>query len=222
MLKFSRWKTTAILGLTILVCLAAVPSALPTDMFAQLPTWAQQKFQLGYDLRGGERVQLIVDESDLRQHRLDQLRDDMRRLLREQRIGYAGMQICENGAEVSIREAADMPRALEVFRQYTRPLVATAKPAPRIPADGRAGVMSDRNAPIPSADLVLSVADRVIRLVYTDAAHVEHRRLATRASFEVARRRLRDVNVPHEIHLVGDERIVVEVAVSGWRQLMMY
>jgi preprotein translocase subunit SecD len=220
MLEFPRWKTIAILCVTILVCLAAVPSALPSDLFAQLPTWAQRKFQLGYDLLGGERLQLVVDEKSVREMRLDWVRNDMRRLLREQRIPHTRVQIREDGVEVSIREAADMPHALEAVRYYTRPLVATAKPAPRIPADGRASVISDRSARIPLPDLDMSVADRVIRLTYTDAANIEHRKLATRASFEIVRRRLRDLKVPHEIHLVGNERIVVETAALGWRNVM--
>ena len=220
MLEFPRWKTIAILGVTILVCLAAVPSALPSNLFAQLPTWAQRKFQLGYDLQGGERLQLIVDEKSFHEMRLDRVRDDMHRMLREQRIPHTRVQIREDGVEVSIRQAADMPRALEVVAYYTRPLVATAKPAPRIPADGRASVISDRAAPIPLPDLDMSVTDRMVRLTYRDAANIEHRKLATRASFEIVRRRLRDLNVPHEVRLVGDERIVVETAALGWRNIM--
>lgn len=220
MLTYSRWKTTAILGVTVLVCLAAVPSALPKDTFAQLPRWAQWKFQFGYDLTGGERIQLIVDRADARQYLLDRLKEDMRGILRQQRIGHAGMQVRENAVEVVIRNASDMPRAVDLFRHYSRPLEhGSVKPAPRIPADGRASVIADRSAPVPAPDLVMTASDRVIRLAYTDAAEVEHRRVAVHWSFEIMKRRIRDLGMPHQVHRIGD-RIVVETAALGWRNIM--
>ena len=222
MLYFSRWKTAAILGTALVVSLAALTNLLPASTFDNLPTWAQRKFHLGYDLQGGERVQLIVDENAVRKMWLDRLRDDMRRLLREQRIPNTGVQIRADGAEVWIREVADMPRAMMAFQDYAQPTaeLPIAKPAPRIPADGWASLTSDRSAPVPPPQLDLTVADRLVRLTYTAAANVEHRRLGTRGSFEIIRRRLRDLNAPHEIYRVGDERIVIETTALGWRNIM--
>jgi hypothetical protein len=40
MLEFSRLRTAAILGLTMVVCLAAVPGVLPAAAFGRLPHWA--------------------------------------------------------------------------------------------------------------------------------------------------------------------------------------
>src|SRR5882724_4469716 len=61
MLYFSRWKTAAILGTTLIVCLAALTNVLPAATFDSLPGWAQRKIELGMDLRGGTHVQLAVD-----------------------------------------------------------------------------------------------------------------------------------------------------------------
>src|ERR1700754_563325 len=135
---YSRWKTASILGVTVLVCLAAVPSALPASAFAQLPAWAQRKFVLGYDLAGGSRIQFEVDRAFIYRQHVERLRDEMRHLLRDHRIPYAGLAIREGGAEVTIREDADMARAVQVFGEYARPRLLPPGPAPyaNIQVDG--------------------------------------------------------------------------------------
>jgi preprotein translocase subunit SecD len=53
MLYFSRWKTAAILGTALIVCLPALTNVLPAATFDSLPGWAQRKIELGMDLGGG-------------------------------------------------------------------------------------------------------------------------------------------------------------------------
>src|ERR1051325_2928878 len=131
MLKFSRWKTTAILGLTILVCLAAVPSALPNEMFAHLPAWAQRKFELGYDLTGGSRVQLEVKAADVKRLRLEILRNDIDDLLRRNKVAHIRVAVRDGGVEFAVRDLADLPRALTVLDPLISPLAEPAPPNER-------------------------------------------------------------------------------------------
>src|SRR4051794_19265915 len=116
MLYFSRWKTAAILGTTLIVCLAALTNVLPAATFDSLPGWAQRKIELGIDLRGGEHFQYEVDVKDVRKQMVTQLRDDARSALRQGRIGHAGVVARDDGVEVRVREEADFSRALARLR----------------------------------------------------------------------------------------------------------
>jgi preprotein translocase subunit SecD len=117
MLYFSRWKFTAILLTTLIVCLFAVPNFLPEKMVQSWPRWAQRHVVLGLDLQGGSHILLEVDSNAVRKEKLETLRDDVRRLLREARIGYTSLIIRGNSVEVRIREGAD-PQAA-VSAQWT-------------------------------------------------------------------------------------------------------
>src|SRR5262245_42416113 len=101
MLMYSRWQTAAILGVAAFFCLAAVPNVLPARALAALPSWAQRTVPLGYDLQGGTYVQLQVDADDVRRQKVEALRDDVRKILRDTRIGYTGLAARSDGVDVT-------------------------------------------------------------------------------------------------------------------------
>ena len=219
MLEFPRWKTAAILGLTMVVCLAAVPSVLPAAAFAELPHWAQRKVALGYDLRGGGRYQLQVDFDDLRKAALHGLRDDVRGLLREARVGYTGLAIRDLTVEVRIREESDMAQALTQLEILTRPLPRPpATAAPRI-YDSRPSVTARRGAVIPPPEVVMDVADRLVRLSATEAALLERATRARDRGAELIARRLGHWAAPYTVERIGADRIFVETfdPTEQWR-----
>src|SRR5882762_767395 len=121
MLYFSRWKTAAILGTTLIVCLAALTNVVPAATFDSLPSWAQRKIELGMDLRGGMHVELAVDTQDIRKHLIDQFRDDLRRILGSERIGYTGLMMRDDTVEVRLRDVWDMPRAMRRIEELATP-----------------------------------------------------------------------------------------------------
>ena len=51
MLYFSRWKATAILLTTLLVCAFAIPNFFPDAVVQSWPRWAQRHMVLGLDLQ---------------------------------------------------------------------------------------------------------------------------------------------------------------------------
>ena len=85
MLYFSRWKATAILLTTFIVCAFAIPNFFPEKTVQSWPKWAQRHLVLGLDLQGGSHILLEVDTNAVRKEKLDTLRDDVRRVVRDNR-----------------------------------------------------------------------------------------------------------------------------------------
>ena len=84
MLYFSRWKATAILLTTFArLRLFAVPNFFPEKTVQSWPAWAQRHLVLGLDLQGGSHILLEVDANAVRKEKVETLRDDVRRVLRE-------------------------------------------------------------------------------------------------------------------------------------------
>src|SRR5207249_10200857 len=83
MMYISRWKALGILLTALVVCMLAVPNFFPEKMVQSWPKWAQRHVVLGLDLQGGSHLLLEVDTGAVRKEKLEQLRDDVRRVLRE-------------------------------------------------------------------------------------------------------------------------------------------
>jgi preprotein translocase subunit SecD len=102
MLYFTRWKAAAIVLTAFVVCMCMVPNFLPDRWVQSWPKWAQLRVVLGLDLQGGSHILLEVDANDVRKQRIDALRDDVRRVLRDVRIGYTGLAVRGNSVEISV------------------------------------------------------------------------------------------------------------------------
>src|SRR3954454_9997469 len=105
MLYFSRWKATAILLTTLLVCSFAIPNFFPEKVVQSWPKWAQRHLVLGLDLQGGSHILLEVDSAAVRKEKLEQLREDVRRVLRDARVGLTQAPVVRGtSVDVRIRE----------------------------------------------------------------------------------------------------------------------
>src|SRR5512139_945324 len=122
MLYFTRWKATAILLTAFVVCLFAVPNFLPEKMVQSWPKWAQRHVVLGLDLQGGSHILLEVDSNAVRREKLQATLDDVRRVLRDARVGYTGLAVRGNSVEVRIREGQNFDQALTKLRELSQPL----------------------------------------------------------------------------------------------------
>lgn len=123
MLYFSRWKATATLLTALIVCLFAVPNFLPQSVVKSLPTWAQRQIVLGLDLQGGSHILLEVDSNAVRKEKIETLRDDVRRVVRENRLGApAAVTIRGSSVEFRVREGGDTSAALPKLRELSQPL----------------------------------------------------------------------------------------------------
>src|SRR5262245_62785780 len=90
MLYISKWKAAAIILTALVVCLFAVPNFFPESTIAKWPKWAQRHIVLGLDLQGGSHILLEVDVNDIRKQKLDSLRDEVRKAMRDARISLIG------------------------------------------------------------------------------------------------------------------------------------
>src|SRR5579871_6835780 len=122
MLFFSRWKALAVILTALVVCLFAVPNFLPEKIAQALPQWAQRHIVLGLDLQGGSHILLEVDSNAVRKEKVEALRDDVRRVLREAKVGYTGLTARGDTVEVRLREGADQAAALAKLRELSQPV----------------------------------------------------------------------------------------------------
>jgi preprotein translocase subunit SecD len=122
MLRFSTWKFLAIVAMTLAAILVVAPSMLSPSNYqalaARLPSWlTPPTIVLGLDLQGGSHVMLEVDQADLLSTQIKNLRDDVRRILREEKVAITGgIGATARGVQVRVAEEADREKVLPKFR----------------------------------------------------------------------------------------------------------
>ena len=115
MLYFSRWKATAILLTTLLVCAFAIPNFFPDAMVQSWPRWAQRHMVLGLDLQGGSHILLEVDTNAVRKEKLETLarRRSPRRCATTGSAARPLACVRGNSVEFRAREGVDPQLALD-------------------------------------------------------------------------------------------------------------
>lgn len=206
MLRFSRSKIIATMAVIIIGLLLAVPSMMSReqrDAFrSSLPGWVpswvipSRAIVLGLDLQGGSHVLLEVDVPDLLRTQTTQLRDDIRRVLRETRVApQGGIQLTQRGAQIRVPDAADRERILPKLRELSQPI-------------GNAVIGQSGNRDIDIA----TTPDGLITLTYTEAGVNEKVRRAVDQAIEVLRRRVDALGTTEpNIQRQGVDRILVQV-----------
>jgi preprotein translocase subunit SecD len=193
MLFFSRWKVVAVLLTAFVVCLCAVPNFVPERMVQAWPKWAQRHIVLGLDLQGGSHILLQVDAADVRRQKVDVLRDDVRRVLREARIANTNA-VRGDTVEVHLRDPNETAQALAKLRDLSQPI---------------GGALSAATAR--SVDIV-DAGGGVIRLTVTEPALIERTRQTIEQSIEIIEHRVNDLGtVEPTIQRQGADRILVQV-----------
>jgi preprotein translocase subunit SecD len=193
-MHFTRLKTAAILLTAFFVCLFALPNFVPEQTVQSWPKWAQRHIVLGLDLQGGSHILLEVDSPAVRREMLQALLDDVRRVLREARVGYTGLAVRGNSVEVRLREGVDQQQALTKLRELARPLT---------------GLLSS------TGQRSLEIAEAgggLIRLAPTEPAIVERIRQAVEQSIQIIERRVNELGtVEPLIQRQGTDRVLVQV-----------
>ena len=194
MLYFSRWKATAVLLTALIVCLFALPNFFPDSVVAKWPRWAQRQIVLGLDLQGGSHILLEVDSNAVRKEKLEALRDDVRRVLREMRVGYTGLAFRGNSVEVRIREGADNQQVLTKLRELSQPIGGL------LSATGQRTIE------------VVDAGGGLMRLTPTEVGMNERIRQAVDQSIQIVERRVNELGtVEPLIQRQGADRILVQV-----------
>ena len=193
MLYFTRWKALAIILTALVVCLCAVPNFFPEATVKGWPAWAQRRLVLGLDLQGGSYLLLEVDSNYVKKEKLEQIRDDVRKTLREARIGYTGLATRPDSVEVRVKDA-DVQNALTKLRELSQPL------------GGLLGSSGQRSLDVSDA------GGGLIRLTVTQAAITERIRQTIEQSIQIVERRVYQLGtVEPLIQRQGADRILVQV-----------
>jgi preprotein translocase subunit SecD len=194
MLYFTRWKALAIILTALVVCLCAVPNFFPEAKVKSWPKWAQRHLVLGLDLQGGSHLLLEIDSNAVKKDKLDQVRDDVRRALRDARIGYTGLNVRNDAVEVRISKDTDLPTALAKLRELSQPL------------GGLLGSSGQRSLEVSDA------GGGLIRLVVPQAAITDRVRQTIEQSIQIVERRVNELGtVEPLIQRQGVDRILVQV-----------
>jgi protein-export membrane protein SecD len=194
MLYFTRWKALAIILTALVVCLCAVPNFFPEAQVKSWPAWAQRRLVLGLDLQGGSYLLLEVDSNYVKKEKLDQIRDDARRALRDAKIGYTGLAIRNDAVEVRISRDTDQQTAVTKLRELSQPL------------GGLLGSSGQRSLEVSDA------GGGVIRLTVPQAAITERIRQTIEQSIQIVERRVNQLGtVEPVIQRQGTDRILVQV-----------
>ena len=194
MLYFTRWKALAIIVTALVVCLCAVPNFFPEATVKTWPAWAQRRLVLGLDLQGGSYLLLEVDASSVKKDRLEAVRDDARKVLREARIGYTGLNVRNDAVEVRITKETDVSTALSKLRDMSQPL------------GGLMGGSGQRDLEVSDA------GGGVIRITVTQPAMLDRMRKTIEQSIQIVERRVNELGtVEPIIQRQGTDRILVQV-----------
>ncbi|KJC37294.1 preprotein translocase subunit SecD [Bradyrhizobium sp. LTSP849] len=193
MLYFTRWRALGIILTALIVCLCAVPNFFPETQVKTWPAWAQRRLVLGLDLQGGSYLLLEVDSAYVKKEKLDQVRDDVRRALRDAKIGYTGLVTRGDTVEVRVKDT-DLQTAFAKLRDLAQPI------------GGLLGSSSQRDLEVTDA------GGGLIRLALSQPAMVERMRKTIEQSIQIVERRVNELGtVEPVIQRQGNDRILVQV-----------
>ncbi len=122
MINIEPWKIV----LTLLVCafgfLYAIPNVVGEGargwMQKSLPAWAPTKtVNLGLDLRGGAHLLYEVEVAVVFKERAESMLQDVRKALREDKIGYKRIGVIPGGVRITLRGKADGESARRILRK---------------------------------------------------------------------------------------------------------
>jgi protein-export membrane protein SecD len=183
MLYFANWKVLLICGVCALGVLFSLPNLLSPAQLSWLPAKIPHKqVSLGLDLRGGSYLLLEVDIAAAQREQLNSITDNVRDTLRNEKIGYTGLNVQGNA------------------------IVFTVRDADRI-EDARAAL-----GKIDSALTVDIGSDGAGKMQFSTQATDQRRQQAVDQSIEIIRRRIDETGTKEPtIQRQGQDRIFVEL-----------
>ena len=200
MLYFLRWKALAILLTAAIVCAFAIPNFVGLDRVKKWPEWAQRYVVLGLDLQGGSHILLQVDTADVINKRVEGLRLEAIKVLRDARIVWANPPVKRgNSVEVRLREGPTYDTALAKLKELSQPIT-----------NNIIGVTGQRTLE------VTELGGGLVRLTPTEAALNERIRQSIEQSIPIIEKRVNGLGlVEPTIQRQGIDRVLVQVPGLG-------
>lgn len=123
MLHFERWKIIAIALICLVGFFFAMPNLFSKQTVEGWPDWMpHRQLPLGLDLRGGAHLLLQMDTIELEKDWLLNLRGDVRKELRDAKIGFTGLGIVGDSVRVRIAKPEETDRAYDELKKMVQPL----------------------------------------------------------------------------------------------------
>jgi SecD/SecF fusion protein len=196
MLHFARWKTVMIWITVALAVIFTAPNFFSKEQLAAMPDWLPKRtMPLGLDLQGGSHILLQVERPDLIKDRVNTVRDDVRRLLRDAKIEYSGLGAGTQNVRVKINDPAKLPDAKTALAELLRPANSTLL--------GSGNVIEVEIADAADGQLDLKLTEQGIDYRIASAAT---------QSIEVVGRRVNELGTTEPlIQKQGNNRILVQV-----------
>jgi preprotein translocase subunit SecD len=184
MLNLPRWQTIAIIVVTAMAAIFALPNLLPGAVLDKLPSWySASRINLGLDLRGGAHFLLEADLRGVMTERLTNLSDTLRGEFRKQQVAYKSIDVeASKGQVVAVlRDEAQRAKAIEAVRAVDPSLAVTG-------------------------------AGDTIQLAYQGQDLYKKRKEVIDQSIEILRRRVDETGtIEPTIVRQGDDRILLQV-----------
>ncbi|MEA2842090.1 MAG: SecD/SecF fusion protein [Methylobacteriaceae bacterium] len=200
MLRYATWKVAAIIGMTLIALMVIVPSMLSPatrqSISQHVPWLPMRTIVLGLDLQGGSHVLLEIDQASVMKTQVDNLRDDVRRILREERVPITGgIGTQARGVQFRVANPDDRAKVLPKIRQLQQ------QTGNVLLGGAGAGSLNVNESP-----------DGLVQVTLTDAGVADKVRRAVDQSIEVLRRRVDALGTTEpNIQRQGADRILVQV-----------
>ena len=127
MLHFQTWKVILVAVIVAAGLLLALPNLFSAETVSRIPTWLPHKqVNLGLDLQGGAHLLYQLDEKEMVEDWLKNIRGDVRETLRSSRVGYTDLtqNVATRTVTVRIREPGDVEKAFEALKKLAVPVGA--------------------------------------------------------------------------------------------------
>jgi preprotein translocase subunit SecD len=112
------WRVLLVVIVCLLGAIFAVPTFLSPTTVEKLPGWfPRHRVNLGLDLQGGSHLLLEVDVNSGLKDRLSMAVDDIRKLLRTEKIGYVGLMLQGEHITFKVRDPQQLETAAEIIRK---------------------------------------------------------------------------------------------------------
>jgi preprotein translocase subunit SecD len=121
MLDFPRWKQVWLWSLTLLACLAAMPSIFAVSGLPWPSVLPAPKVNLGLDLAGGSHILLEANPAQVARQRLESMEENVRTALRraEPKIGYGEISTKDGALTFMLENPAQVDAAREALLPLT-------------------------------------------------------------------------------------------------------
>jgi preprotein translocase subunit SecD len=123
MINITRFQLWSALAVCLFALVFAAPNLLPEKTARALPSYVpRQQFALGLDLQGGAYLLLEAEMRGIVADTLKNVRDSLRKSLRDQRVRYEDLRYAGRGVAFRAADAAQLDQARRIAETVARDL----------------------------------------------------------------------------------------------------